>query len=500
MKKWSQGIVWLLVAVLVLGAIPPLPVTATGDAYGQIPWWTLEPIPTRPPETAAELGFFPITSASDLNMMRWNPSADFRLMRNISLPYGWEPIGTADAPFTGTFDGQCFTISGLRINDEHLDDVGLFGVISGATIQNLTIRGSIRGNHNVGALAGRAVRGSTIINVTNYANVHGFFNVGGIVGAMGDAVVTHYRGSNFGASPSGYVSMIMNSTNHGEVFGRYKETTHIFESVFLGGIVGQICFRVTIQNALNTGRVGGIGTTLVGGIVGNVGLTHTHRHNVGVYILNSANTGNIVGLSRVGGIAGALSNATVQGSFNTGDVTTSALDMPMRGATSWSPFAGGGIAGSIVQGTRITHSYNTGNVTSLGAFAEIRDPHNRNATIIVHVGGGSVGGIVGTAHGEGRTTIRYTYNTGAVTSAVGDSGWERGRLVGGIIGATTHINSAREGISQTDSFSSNVVLSNHIHGNDEFSTVRVIAGEASYVGSTIASRSHVIMADNFASI
>lgn len=44
----------------------------------------------------------------------------------------WEPIGTGFSnAYTGTFDGQGYTISGLYFNDSSAKDVGLFGYIGG---------------------------------------------------------------------------------------------------------------------------------------------------------------------------------------------------------------------------------------------------------------------------------------------------------------------------------------------------------------------------------
>ena len=41
----------------------------------------------------------------------------------------WTPIGTSDVPYTGTFNGKGYTISGLYFNDSSAKDVGLFGCI-----------------------------------------------------------------------------------------------------------------------------------------------------------------------------------------------------------------------------------------------------------------------------------------------------------------------------------------------------------------------------------
>ena len=58
------------------------------------------------------------------------------------------PIGTFDNPYTGTFDGKGYTISGFNIYSVDnatlyaLKAVGLFGAIANATIKNLTLTGT----------------------------------------------------------------------------------------------------------------------------------------------------------------------------------------------------------------------------------------------------------------------------------------------------------------------------------------------------------------------
>mgnify|MGYP004717374033 CR=1 FL=1 len=78
------------------------------------------------------------------------------------------PIGTNTAVFSGTFDGNGNTIA-LSINVAG-DYVGLFGYTSGATIQHLTISGSVKGSKYVGGVVGYALN-TTIYNVTNNVSV-----------------------------------------------------------------------------------------------------------------------------------------------------------------------------------------------------------------------------------------------------------------------------------------------------------------------------------------
>ena len=85
------------------------------------------------------------------------------------------PIGTNTAVFSGFFDGNNKTLSGININKAG-SYVGLFGYTSGATIQNLTISGAVKGSKYVGGVVGYALN-TTIYNVTNNATVTARYSV-----------------------------------------------------------------------------------------------------------------------------------------------------------------------------------------------------------------------------------------------------------------------------------------------------------------------------------
>lgn len=52
----------------------------------------------------------------------------------------WTPIGTADKPFTGYFDGNGCDIKGLTMTDPDASIVGLFGYAENAVIHNVTLK------------------------------------------------------------------------------------------------------------------------------------------------------------------------------------------------------------------------------------------------------------------------------------------------------------------------------------------------------------------------
>lgn len=94
---------------------------------------------------------YQIETAGQLALVAENLGASYKLMESITLTDSWTPIGTfqasaenAEEPnetyaFHGTFDGNDKTISGLIVGGENAACVGLFGVTSNATINNLTL-------------------------------------------------------------------------------------------------------------------------------------------------------------------------------------------------------------------------------------------------------------------------------------------------------------------------------------------------------------------------
>ena len=94
---------------------------------------------------------YQITNAEELKWFRDtvnNGKANIhaRLLRDIDLKNViWEPIGTKDKPYTGTFDGNAYTIRNFSLGDhtksDPISEKGLFGRIGpGGTIQDLVVK------------------------------------------------------------------------------------------------------------------------------------------------------------------------------------------------------------------------------------------------------------------------------------------------------------------------------------------------------------------------
>ncbi|MEX0685704.1 MAG: GLUG motif-containing protein [Balneolales bacterium] len=93
---------------------------------------------------------------------------------------GFEPIGTPENPFTGSFDGNGWLIDNLYINREDETNVGLFGVVSGSLSNIVLFEAHVAGGDTTGALAGYS--NGEITNSQSTGDVTGNANVGGLVG------------------------------------------------------------------------------------------------------------------------------------------------------------------------------------------------------------------------------------------------------------------------------------------------------------------------------
>lgn len=216
----------------------------------------------------------------------------------ISGDGDWNPIGwyldqslpNSFNAFKGTFDGNGYTVSGLYISDasgKRKQYTGLFGILDGACIKNLSIEGAyVKGFDHVGILCGEAAGTTEIrdVTVSGYAGAGAFasesVNIGGIAGtvkgsgtgASAATVLENCRAESFTAYSTGAVSCI------GGIAGK-AENAYIVDSFvkagstsikgtgYVGGITGEQK-DTCIYNAYITGTVGGSGTLSAGGVCG----------------------------------------------------------------------------------------------------------------------------------------------------------------------------------------------------------------------------------------
>ncbi len=249
-------------------------------------------------------------------------SANAKLMNDINLEGNadntashWTAIGKDDLnPYTGTFDGDNKTISGLYI-ETNTSHQGLFGYVNGGTIKNLKLSNpTITGNYSVGGVVGEnhgTVENVKVIDGTVTGN-SGTNNgsVGGIVGENYGTVTTSYNTSK--VSGIGNVGGVVGWNTRGTVTASYNTGEVDSEIASAGGVVGHNK-RGSITASYNTGVVSGSSYN-IGGVVG---------YNQGGIVTAVHNTGALTGGSVVGGVVGSNdSDSTV----NTAYFTTSNND------------------------------------------------------------------------------------------------------------------------------------------------------------------------------
>jgi len=240
--------------------------------------------------------YIKIYNWTDLDNIRNNMEAKYVLMNDLDSTTsgytelasptansgkGWQPIGTMNATFTGTFDGHLYMIKDLFIDRPAESFVGLFGrVVEGGVIKNIKVVNTrVTGYYNVGGLVGENY--GSVDNSYSTGNVSGDWNVGGLVGE-------NLEGSTVSNSHSGSV-----------VNGNSR----------VGGLAGCI-HESNVSNSYSSGSINGDG--LVGGLVG-----WNHKGTVS----NSYSTDSVTGSIYVGGLVGENREGTVSNSFSTGNVS-----------------------------------------------------------------------------------------------------------------------------------------------------------------------------------
>ena len=261
---------------------------------------------------------------------------------------GWQPIGDASNRFSGTFNGDGYTLSNLRINRSSSDGIGLFGDTRGRIVNVGLLDVNITGQANVGGLVGINTAGEiTNSYVTGTVSGSGN-NVGGLVG----------------------FNTVL-SVDAGEITNSCASVSVSGEGNSVGGLVG-FSFVSAIENSCATGSVSGDGSSSnVGGLVGS---------KQSGSIENSYATGSVSGdgsSSNIGGLVGSKQSNNIRNSYATGSVSSSDSSSNV-----------GGLVGFNFDGDNIENSYAIGTVTGSGS---------------------NVGGLVGLFETGSFTTIKDSY-------------------------------------------------------------------------------------------
>lgn len=313
------------------------------------------------------------------------------LVADSTKLHKWTPIGNSSVAFTGNFDGDGHTVSGMFINTTSTHN-GLFGNSSG-TVQNLTVENSwVQGGNATAGIIGNLVANGSIKNATNKASVIGEGNVaGGVVGIYDNGCCKNEgsieNAENYGILigsktvggilGSGNTIKIIDTRNFAEITG--KSAT--------GGIVGSLGTNSTLERAKNTGKI--IGKEMTAGIAGylgypyscskksttlknaeNTGSIEGEKFTAGVVGKNECslntiivNKANIIGADYTSGILGYVNNSSTESAYNVGDVFGTRYVGGIAGynevGVSQSIYSTGKVDGDSLVGLMIGYNYNT---------------------------------------------------------------------------------------------------------------------------------------------
>lgn len=254
-----------------------------------------------------------VSTIEDLGQIRNNPDGKYVLTKDLDLSdvESWNPIGSKDAPFTGTLDGKGHRIHGLSISSGNI--AGVFGYIRHAAIRNIILVGpKIRLVEptmytGVGGIVGinslSLIENCAVLDGEIYADVVFESGAGGILGVNEDGIVRHV-----------FNSASITIENNGS---RNESDSNS------GGIAG--ANSGYISDAANSGRISG--PSLVGGI--------SAFNNEGI-ITRTLNSGMIQGMHYIQNAAyppGAISHLLGAGRLISDSVflETTAI----KGATVW---------------------------------------------------------------------------------------------------------------------------------------------------------------------
>ncbi len=311
----------------------------------------------------------PIYTAQQLQAINDSLVGAYVLMNSIDVSVltetsegNWTAIGSSSAPFSGIFEGNGYTVSGIKINKPDDDYQGLFGYSTGIIRNVKTANGSITGYKDVGGVCGYnegtvencsntcMVNGGshvggvcgnnkgTVENCSNTCTVNGESYVGGVCGLSGDFSFTNNSIERIG--------VIKNSVNEADVSGtsfvggicgsnigtidsctnknssKKVSAAEVSEECAAGGICGTN--GGVVFNSYNEAEVYG-DSYAVGGVCGSNTKFSYWVLNYPGFIQNCYNTGFVWGNNtRIGGVCG-YNLGDMESCYNLGDVKSDTI-------------------------------------------------------------------------------------------------------------------------------------------------------------------------------
>ncbi len=289
-----------------------------------------------------------VETADQLNYVRDFLPYHFRQISNINLgtdPWntgnGWQPIGSSNDRFTGSYDGDNYTISGLTIARPTGTYQGLFAETENALLENIILEnvdiagqnrtggivgqnrssiiqhclvdGTISGSWFVGGITGYNLEDSTISECQNLAEVTGTQSVGGIVGYQSNSMASNSSSSGSVSNSGNYTGGLVGYNNNQSTVFQCFATSDVSGTSNIGGLVGYNAGNSSISQCFAIGQITGSGN-YCGGLIGQ---------NNNAYLNDSFAMAAVNGNSAIGGLIGYNNSSSVSHCYSTGLITGS---------------------------------------------------------------------------------------------------------------------------------------------------------------------------------
>ena len=326
----------------------------------------------------------------------------------------WVPIGTAQNPFMGKFNGKGHTISGLYLQNSSGNDIGLFGVVQSTedkvvSIDSVGVIASyFEGKDHVGGLVGNVEK------KTNLSINHSYT----------DMTIT---GRQIGGLVSGNNDSVKIAIDHSYHSGKMYPNTSTRDKVIMGGLIAQVDIgsSVTISNSNNKGSIDITDYTwvLAGGIIGYV--IQATEFSIDKSFNAAKITGNknneYAGGRDVGGLIGHIDSrhGVISNSYNVGDID-------LNSGEYCTNIAGGLLGPTFVDSLEVSGSYNSASITADIASGLVAEVNTYKLTILTSHNDGKIsavspahsmasrGGASGLVGVNENTTIINSYNIGQI--------------------------------------------------------------------------------------
>ena len=259
----------------------------------------------------ADLAFFAANAVAGAS---YKLTADI-VWANAPTANNWTPVPA----FSGTFDGNGHTISGIYCVGT--TKVGFFATTEAtAVIKNLTIGTSyFEGDSSVAGFVAFVTPGTpdapayiTVENCVNYADIVVNKKDGNSGGLIGEIITTAKKENLVVASVSKCVN--------------YGSVTSKTGNGYIGGVIGRLSGAGTVTECANFGTITG-SSAIVGGVLGQVSYNGANDARYNVLIENCLNAGAVNGTHVSGGIlARAYELVTIKNCVNLGQLTVTKDD------------------------------------------------------------------------------------------------------------------------------------------------------------------------------